>query len=123
GKIGKSKVEERKKEEAALGEFTPISFTPPSWLTKEAKTEYRRIIPLLQKLPVVALDWTAVSMYCDFYAKYKKASQEVEEIGTTIIEYDSKGNEREKVNPKYTVMTDAAKMVRSLAMGLGMTID
>ena len=123
GKIGKAEIEERKKEEAALEEFESISFTPPSWLSAEAKKEYKRIIPLLSKLPIAALDLASVEMYCDFYSKYKRNSLAVEEEGETIIELDGRGNEKSKVNPKYTVMKDSAGMVRTLSGNLGMTID
>lgn len=123
GKIGKEAIEERKKEEEALEEFESISFTPPSWLEPEAKKEYERIVPLLAKLPIAALDLASVEMYCDFYAKYKRNSQAVKKEGETITETDARGNEKEKVNPKYTVMKDAASMVRTLSGNLGMTID
>lgn len=123
GKIGKSEIEERKKEEEALEEFESISFTPPSWLEKDAKAEYKRIVPLLMKLPIASLDMASVVMYCDYYSKYKRSSIAVEEEGRTIIEYSSTGSEKRKVNPEFTAMSDAARMVRSLSSGLGMTID
>lgn len=123
GKIGKAEIEERRKEEEALEEFESISFTPPSWLEKEAKAEYKRIVPLLSKLPIAALDMASVIMYCDYYSKYKRSSLAVEEEGRTIIEYGATGSEKRKVNPEFTAMTEAARMVRSLSGGLGMTID
>lgn len=123
GKIGKAEIEARKKEEATLEEFESISFTPPSWLSAEAKKEYKRIVPLLSQLPIASLDLASVEMYCDFYAKYKRNSLAVEDEGETVIELDGRGNEKSKVNPKYTVMKDAASMVRTLSGGLGMTID
>lgn len=123
GKVGKEKKEERKKEEAALEDFDDISLTPPNWLSKEAKTEYKRIVPLMSKLPIAALDMASVVMYCDYYSKYKAASLCVEEQGRTIIELDGQGNDKKKVNPEFTAMNDAARMVRSLSGGLGLTID
>ena len=123
GKIGKEAIEARKQEEKALEEFESISFTPPSWLSAEAKKEYKRIVPLLSKLPIAALDLASVEMYCDFYSKYKRNSLAVEDEGETVVELDGRGNEKSKVNPKYTVMKDAASMVRTLSGGLGMTID
>lgn len=123
GKIGKDEIEARKKEEAALEEFESISFTPPTWLSTEAKKEYKRIVPLLSKLPIASLDLASVEMYCDFYSKYKKMSLAVEKEGETIIEYGARGDEKSKVNPKYTVMKDSASMVRTLSGNLGMTID
>lgn len=123
GKIGKDAIEERKKEEEALQEFESISFTPPSWLEEDAKLEYERIVPLLMKLPIASLDLASVTMYCDYFSKYKRASLSVEEEGRTIIEIDARGNEKRKLNPEYTAMGDAARMVRSLSGNLGMTID
>lgn len=123
GKIGKAEIEERKKEEAALDDFEKISHKPPSWLSKDAKAEYKRIVPLMDKLPIAALDFASVAMYCDYFSKYKAASLAVETEGRTIIEFDSQGNKKKKVNPEFTAMNDAARILRSVAGGLGLTID
>ncbi|MBZ5203208.1 phage terminase small subunit P27 family [Planomicrobium chinense] len=121
--ISKAEIEERRKEEESLEEFESISLTAPPWLEGDAKEEYERIIPLLKKLPIASLDLASVTMYCDFYAKYKEASQTVDIEGTVITQFDARGNEKRIVNPKYTVMGDAARMVRTLSGSLGMTID
>ncbi|WP_251669874.1 P27 family phage terminase small subunit, partial [Sporosarcina sp. NCCP-2331] len=78
GKIGKEEIEQRKKEEETLREFEKISLSPPSWLSKDAKKEYKRIVPLMEKLPIAALDLASVAMYCDYFSKYKAASLCVE---------------------------------------------
>lgn len=123
GKISKTEKEERKKEEAALEEFEDISLIPPRWLSKEAKKEYKRIVPLMQQLPIAALDLASVTMYCDYFSKYKAASIAVEDEGRTITELDAQGNDKKKVNPEFTAMNDAARMVRSISGSLGLTID
>lgn len=123
GKVGKEAIEKRKKEEAALDDFEKISLSPPSWLSKDAKAEYKRIVPLMEKLPIASLDLASVVMYCDYFSKYKAASLAVEEEGRTIIELDAQGNDKKKVNPEFTAMNDAARILRSVAGGLGLTID
>lgn len=123
GKIGKEAIEERRKEEEALTEFESISLIAPPWMEGDAKEEYERIVPLLKKLPIASLDMASVVMYCDFFAKYKQASQSVDEQGSTITQTDARGNEKVIVNPQYTIMSDASRQVRSLSGGLGMTID
>ncbi|GKV67499.1 hypothetical protein NCCP2331_36520 [Sporosarcina sp. NCCP-2331] len=47
----------------------------------------------------------------------------MEEQGRTIIELDAQGNDKKKVNPEFTAMNDAARILRSVAGSLGLTID
>lgn len=119
----KEEIEKRKKEEEALEEFEKIPLSPPSWLNKEAKKEYKRIAPLLNRLPIADLDLMAVSSYCDGVAKYIEASHRVDEEGQVIEELDSQGNPKSKVNPWFTTMIQASNNVRAYAGQLGMTID
>lgn len=119
----KAEIAEREKDESALHEFKKISKRPPSWLSEDAKAEYKRIIQLVNQLPIADLDLASLTMYCDYYSKYKAASIAVEEEGRTITELDAQGNDRRKVNPEFTAMNDAARNLRSVAGGLGLTID
>src|SRR5690606_31091979 len=104
-------------------EFEKIPLSPPSWMNKEAKKEYKRIAPLLNRLPIADLDLMAVSAYCDNVAKYIEASGVVDEMGQVVEETDSQGNPKLKVNPWFTTMMQASNGIRSYAGQLGMTID
>lgn len=123
GNFTKEQIAQRKLEEKALEDFKPITSTPPSWLDRDAKAEFRRIVPLLSKLPIAALDMSSVVMYCDFWSVYKRSSQAVTIEGRVITEMDSQGNDKRKVNPEFTTMKDAARMVQTIAGTLGLTID
>lgn len=112
-----------KKEEESLHDFEPVSQEPPEWLNDTAKAEYLRVIPLMTGLPIAALDEASVAMYCDYYSMYVEASQSVEREGRTITEIDSQGNDKRRINPEFTVMTEAARMVRVVAGNIGLTID
>jgi P27 family predicted phage terminase small subunit len=69
-------------------EPTPELATPsvPSHLSKEARREWRRIVPELEKLGLLTkLDRTALAAYCDAVGRWVQASRELEEHGLTTV--------------------------------------
>ena len=123
GNFTKEEIEQRKKEEESLYEFEKIPLSPPSWLNKEAKKEYKRIAPLLNRLPIAELDLMMVSMYCDLVSDYQAASEQAYTEGRIVEELDSQGNPKTKINEAWKLKESAAKNIRSIAGQLGMTID
>ena len=123
GNLTKAEIDEREKTEKALHEFEKISGAPPAWLDKDAKAEYKRIVPLLSQLPIAALDMASVLIYCEYWSVFKRTTLLVREQGTTIIELDGQGNDKKKVNPEFTAQKDAATIIQRAAGTLGMTID
>jgi len=123
GNFTKDEIRQRKEEEESLHEFEKIPLSPPAWLNKEAKQEYRRIAPLLNKLPIAELDLSMVAMYCDLVSDYIAASQQAYKEGRIIEETDSQGNPKTKINEAWRLKESAAKSIRSIAGQLGMTID
>lgn len=114
----KDELDEKKRAEKVAGEFSPLSATPPAWLDREGKREYRRVMPLLSDLNITALDRSTVAMYCNSYSLFLQAQANVRENGVVMdTEYGVKRN------PATTVMIDMQKETRAYASSLGMTLD
>lgn len=114
----KEEIEKKEQAEMSMNELETIQVTPPSWLSKQAKAEYRRIIPLLQQLPIASLDLAMVSSYCQAYADYQEATKELTKNDS--VEYTERGS---KVSPWHTIKRDSFNIMNSIAPKLGLTID
>ena len=56
----------------------------PEWLMEEAKKEWNRVAPELNRLGLLTvLDRTALAAYCQSYAKWKQAEEFIQRYGTT----------------------------------------
>lgn len=69
----------------------------PRWLSKEAKKEWNRIVPLLKN--VCILDIAGLSVYCNAYAKWIKLEERLKNEPETL--FDNKG--WRYINPLFTV--------------------
>ena len=57
----------------------------PGWLSREAKREWHRVVPVLKRLKLLnALDRTALIGYCQSYARYAEAEKVVEKHGILL---------------------------------------
>src|ERR1700761_728449 len=57
----------------------------PSHLTPEARKEWKRILPLLEKRATLTeADASALSLYCETFARWVLAKKDVAENGLTI---------------------------------------
>ena len=64
--------------------FTPEAKAPicPSWLDKDAKREWARIVPLLNEHGMLSkIDRTALAVYCQAYAEFKHATKMLQSEG------------------------------------------
>ncbi|MEB8088248.1 phage terminase small subunit P27 family [Staphylococcus pseudoxylosus] len=114
----KEDKELKEKAEKKLNELTPLESEPPEWLSDLAKDEYNRIYPLLMELPISSLDFTLISTYCQAYADYVDANENLR--NESVIVYTDSGS---KLNPYHTVKRDSFKIINSVVSKLGMTID
>ncbi len=89
-KKSKSEVTARQQAEQALR--PPSSkLTPPKWLDKAAKKEWRRIVKLMEGLGILTdVDVDILAAYCDAVVRYAEASQQVREQGFVVT--NDKGN-------------------------------
>jgi len=65
--------------------FRRVAPRPPTWLSREAAAEWRRVIPELQRLDLVKPeDRAALAAYCETWATYVDAVRTVRREGMTI---------------------------------------
>lgn len=110
--------EELQQAEEQLNQLTPLQKTPPSYLTKEAKAEYKKLYPLINELPVANLDLSLLSTYCQSYADYQQATKELAK--GEVVTFTERGS---KVNPWHRVKMDSYSVMNSIAPKLGLTMD
>lgn len=109
--------EELKATEEALKELTPLQKTPPNFLDKVAKAEYKRIYPLLEELPIASLDLALIVMYCQTYSNYVEASKQL--VREKVVETE-RGS---KLSPYYTIQRDSITAMNQIAPKLGLSLD
>ena len=91
--------------------------TPPRWLTKPCKKEWRRLAPMLARLGVLTeTDRDTLAAYCDAWVRWKAAAHQVHTLGMVIP-----SDPIPVVSPWVKVANDAMTQIRSLLVELGMT--
>jgi len=62
----------------------PIAPKCPSWLDREAKAEWRRLAPKLEKLGLLTeADGSAFAVYCEAYSRWKRAALALRKLDVT----------------------------------------
>lgn len=118
GNMNKDEIEARKAAEQRMMELSPIDTEPPEHLDDIAQEEYQRIVPLLQELPIAALDYAQVSAYCQFYSNWVQATAQMQ--GEDLVITTAHGA---RTNPLITIQRDAHSSMQSIAQKMGLTID
>jgi len=63
----------------------PVAPRCPRWLTAEAKREWRRVAPELERLGLLTqIDRLALAGYCQAYARWRQAEEVLEQKGLTF---------------------------------------
>lgn len=97
---------------------------PPDWLVNEAaKKEWRRIVKELDKIDIVGnLDKNNLGGYCNAFAQYTKATEELMEAPLCIQKETKTGTVTVK-NPLINIQKLYAEEMRKFASLCGLTID
>ena len=91
--------------------------TCPSWLDREAKAEWRRVVPQLKRLGIIArVDRACLTGYCLAWSRLKQATDILKAEGVT---YEKDG--LIKKHPAVGIAHEAAQEVRTLAGEFGMS--
>jgi P27 family predicted phage terminase small subunit len=102
----------------------------PAGLPPLAVQEWKFIVPMLSRLGVLTeIDGKALAAYCEYFAQWRQALDEVRERGITLEEPIVKFTEGEpeiigtkyKRNPAVTIANDAAKIMKSFLVEFGLT--
>lgn len=124
-KKSKEYVAKKLAKQETLNNYQSISIKPiPSHLDYYGKMEWKRIIPLLQELPIAELDRQLIETYCQLHAYKRRLQNEIDEHGFSISYYDEDGRlTSRRANPDYTSYMSTVKEIRMIANQLGMTIN
>jgi len=109
-RLTREQLESRKKNEPKIDS---AKLRCPTYMTKEAKKEWRRIVKLYRELdrPVMTdLDVNALEIYCEAVVTYRKAMQKVRETAEVIASKSDPNKPRK--NPWLTVANEAAAQVK-----------
>ncbi|KAB8167051.1 phage terminase small subunit P27 family [Streptomyces sp. 3MP-14] len=90
----------------------------PSWLDREAKAEWRRVVPELDRLGVLAtIDRAVLATYCAAWSRFVQLEQLLQDEG--LIQRDSRGDARK--HPAWQQWREAATVVATVGRELMLT--
>jgi len=90
----------------------------PDHLHEKARKEWRRIVPILEALRLIALiDRAAIAAYCQSYGRWIEAEQKLAE--TSLVIKTKSGNVIE--NPYYSIAKRERELMHKFLIEFGMT--
>lgn len=96
----------------------PIAPKPPSWLPREAKREWKRLAPELEKLGLLTIvDGTAFANYCLAYARLREAEETIKREGMVIT--TEKGYKMP--HPAVKIAEKAQQIIKAFCSEFGLT--
>jgi P27 family predicted phage terminase small subunit len=98
----------------------------PAHLTREARKEWRRVLPLLlERGSLTEADSEAVALLCEMKSRWLAAKQDLEQNGLTVnvTVLDRGGNPvcTRKPNPALKIAENCERALRSFLTELGLT--
>lgn len=124
--LTKQEIEERTQAEASVQTDVEEIMKPPAWLNSTiAKNEWKRVIPQLLKINIAGnLDLEALAGYCNAFANYRKAVEELGKQSLLIVNQDEEtGFSYIKENPLNNVCIKWGKEMRTFADLCGITMN
>lgn len=92
--------------------------TCPRWLSPEAKREWRRVAPELEKLGLLTrVDRAALAAYCQAYARWRQAEEVLQREGLTFATESGYLMPR----PEVKVAEKAMQIIRAFCIEFGLT--
>ncbi|MFI5685893.1 phage terminase small subunit P27 family [Streptomyces sp. NPDC051636] len=106
--------------------FRRIPPKPPTWLSREAAAEWRRVAPGLQRLDLLKEEDRAVlAAYCETWSQFVEATRTVtkEGITTQVVTVSASGSETTRTvpHPAVTIARSAGRELRAFAAQFGLT--
>lgn len=92
--------------------FPELRKSPPAYLDKDAKAEYRRVVAAIGNLPLRDLDHAELENYCTWYSIYKQTTRTLSSVEDP--------DERERM---VRTLDKATKNIKSLASDLGLNVN
>lgn len=125
GNLTKEDKERKQLEEQIVKTGAEDLVRVPFWLIDSvAKREYKRILKDLKKIDIVGnLDLSNLAGYCNAFAMYRKATEQLSEQDFIIERTSAQGAQYEAENPLIMVQKKYAEEMRKFASMCGLTID
>lgn len=106
--------------------FRRIAPNPPTWMSAEAKAEWRRVTPGLQRLDLLKEEDRAVlAAYCETWSQFVTATRTVtrEGITTEVTTISASGSETTRTvpHPAVAIARSAGRELRAMAVQFGLT--
>jgi P27 family predicted phage terminase small subunit len=96
----------------------PVAPKCPAWLLLEAKREWRRVAPELERLGLLTVvDGTALAGYCQAYARWRQAETVLDDEGTTF----KTPNGYVQVHPQVAIAQKYLQIARGFCAEFGLT--
>lgn len=120
----KEEIERRQAEEAAIAPKSD-NIRMPSWLVDPvAKKEYKRIVKQLKDIDIMTnLDVDLLAMYCQAYAQYQKATEELRNQPLMITKYDKFDRPYQVENPLIKIQIKYSDEIKKIASQMGLSIS
>lgn len=97
--------------------FKRIPPKPPTWLSREAAAEWKRVVPELARLDLVKeADRAALAAYCEAWATFVQATRLVQKEGLTI-----EAKQGTLPHPAVGIARNAGRELRSWSGHFGFT--
>lgn len=106
---------------------TPVAPRRPSWLVGEAKKEWERIAPELERVGLLTVvDGSTLASYCQWWAIYLQATKELKvhlqkEKKLTVTYINTQGAENEVPHPSIAIAEKASKNIKAFCTEFGLT--
>lgn len=116
------RVLEGRKAENTTPQPAPGRPACPRALDKEARREWKRIIPELEKLGLLSrLDRAALAAYCQLFSRWLQCEKIVKVEGPSKILRSAKGGEYVVVNPALSSANKALSLMKSYLSEFGLS--
>ncbi len=98
---------------------TPNAPTRPEWLMEEAKHEWSRVVPELERMGLLTIvDRAALATYCQAWARYVEAEANLTKYGAVL---KAKASDYVQVSPYSTISKQNAHIIRVFCAEFGLT--
>lgn len=106
--------------------FRRIAPRPPTWLSREAAAEWRRVVPGLQRLDLLKEeDRATLAAYCETWSVFVAATRTVTKEGLTTevvtTRADGSQTRRTVTHPAVAIARNAGRELRGFAAQFGLT--
>lgn len=94
----------------------------PSWLSREAKAEWRRVAPELERLGLLTVvDGGALAAYCQAYARWKQCEEVIERDGMVSELVTDTGSTYLQQRPEVSIANKQLQVMKAFCTEFGLT--